>query len=173
VAGVRVEVCPDEGREMRSSPLRRQAQRFGRRHSQPPIEFPCSAPQWDRKSPQRPAIRRMSDANNLDYLKIDPATVDALIMSHGHYDHCGGLTGLLEAQRGKMRKDLRLYTGGSKLEFDFSWLDDARSYPIWEYAGANNIPIPTPTPNPSKKLESPFLSMFSPSAAANFQYTPR
>jgi 7,8-dihydropterin-6-yl-methyl-4-(beta-D-ribofuranosyl)aminobenzene 5'-phosphate synthase len=51
-------------------------------------------------------------ANNLDYLKIDPATVDALIMSHGHYDHCGGLTGLLEAQRGKMRKDLRLYTGG-------------------------------------------------------------
>ena len=51
-------------------------------------------------------------ANNLDYLKIDPSTVDALIMSHGHYDHCGGLIGFLEAQRDKMRKDLRLYTGG-------------------------------------------------------------
>ena len=50
--------------------------------------------------------------NNLAYLKIDPTTVDALIMSHGHYDHCGGLTGFLEAQRDKMRKDLRLYTGG-------------------------------------------------------------
>ena len=60
MAEVRVEVCPDEGRAMRSSPLRRQAQRFGRRHSQSPIEFPCSAPQRDGKSPKRPAIRRMS-----------------------------------------------------------------------------------------------------------------
>ena len=51
-------------------------------------------------------------ANNLDYLKIDPAAVDALIISHGHYDHCGGLTGFLEAQRAKMRKYLSLYTGG-------------------------------------------------------------
>ena len=51
-------------------------------------------------------------ANNLDYMKIDPAAVDALIMSHGHYDHCGGLTGFLEAQRPKLKKDLRLYTGG-------------------------------------------------------------
>jgi 7,8-dihydropterin-6-yl-methyl-4-(beta-D-ribofuranosyl)aminobenzene 5'-phosphate synthase len=33
-------------------------------------------------------------------------------MSHGHYDHCGGLMGFLEAQRTKTRKDLRLYTGG-------------------------------------------------------------
>src|SRR3954454_12933866 len=49
VAGVGVEVCLDEGRAMRSSPLRRQAQRFGRRHSQPSIEFPCSAPQRDGK----------------------------------------------------------------------------------------------------------------------------
>jgi 7,8-dihydropterin-6-yl-methyl-4-(beta-D-ribofuranosyl)aminobenzene 5'-phosphate synthase len=51
-------------------------------------------------------------ANNLDLLKIDPSAVDALIMSHGHYDHCGGLMGFLDAQRSKMRKDLRLYTGG-------------------------------------------------------------
>jgi hypothetical protein len=43
-------VCPDEGRAMRSSPLWRQAQRFGRRHSQPPIDFPCSAPQRDGNS---------------------------------------------------------------------------------------------------------------------------
>jgi hypothetical protein len=45
-------VCPDEGRAMRSSPLRLQAQRFGCRHSQPPTEFPCSAPQRDGKSPK-------------------------------------------------------------------------------------------------------------------------
>jgi len=51
-------------------------------------------------------------ANNLQLLKIDIAAVDALILSHGHYDHLGGLVGFLEAQRGRMRKDLRLYTGG-------------------------------------------------------------
>jgi 7,8-dihydropterin-6-yl-methyl-4-(beta-D-ribofuranosyl)aminobenzene 5'-phosphate synthase len=51
-------------------------------------------------------------ANNLDILKIDIAQVDALIISHGHYDHVGGLMGFLEAQRSRMRKDLRLYTGG-------------------------------------------------------------
>ncbi|MGH7155515.1 MAG: MBL fold metallo-hydrolase [Acetobacteraceae bacterium] len=50
--------------------------------------------------------------NNIEIMKIDPARVDALIISHGHYDHTGGLMGLLEAKRAIMRKDLRLYTGG-------------------------------------------------------------
>ena len=50
--------------------------------------------------------------NNLDLLKIEVAEVDALILSHGHFDHLGGLIGFLEAQRSRMRKDLRLYTGG-------------------------------------------------------------
>ena len=50
--------------------------------------------------------------NNLTVLNIDVSQVDALIISHGHYDHVGGLTGFLEAQRPLMRKDLRLYTGG-------------------------------------------------------------
>src|SRR5215831_16772896 len=51
-------------------------------------------------------------ANNLDLLKIDTAQVDALIVSHGHFDHYGGLIGFLEARLAQMRKDLRLYTGG-------------------------------------------------------------
>lgn len=50
--------------------------------------------------------------NNLGLMNIDPAQVDALILSHGHFDHYGGLIGFLEAQRAQMRKDLRLYTGG-------------------------------------------------------------
>jgi 7,8-dihydropterin-6-yl-methyl-4-(beta-D-ribofuranosyl)aminobenzene 5'-phosphate synthase len=51
-------------------------------------------------------------ANNLDLLKIDIAQVDALIISHGHFDHVGGLTGFLEGYRARMRKALPLYTGG-------------------------------------------------------------
>jgi 7,8-dihydropterin-6-yl-methyl-4-(beta-D-ribofuranosyl)aminobenzene 5'-phosphate synthase len=51
-------------------------------------------------------------ANNLALLKIDVSQVDALIISHGHYDHIGGLIGFLETNRAKMRKELRLYTGG-------------------------------------------------------------
>jgi 7,8-dihydropterin-6-yl-methyl-4-(beta-D-ribofuranosyl)aminobenzene 5'-phosphate synthase len=50
--------------------------------------------------------------NNLGILKIDVAQVDALIISHGHFDHVGGMMGFLESQRSRMRSDLRLYTGG-------------------------------------------------------------
>jgi len=51
-------------------------------------------------------------ANNIELMKIDVGKVDALIISHGHYDHVGGLTGFLETHRSRMRQDLRLYTGG-------------------------------------------------------------
>jgi 7,8-dihydropterin-6-yl-methyl-4-(beta-D-ribofuranosyl)aminobenzene 5'-phosphate synthase len=51
-------------------------------------------------------------ANNLELLKIDVAQVDALVISHGHFDHVGGLMGFLEAYRARMRKALPLYTGG-------------------------------------------------------------
>jgi 7,8-dihydropterin-6-yl-methyl-4-(beta-D-ribofuranosyl)aminobenzene 5'-phosphate synthase len=50
--------------------------------------------------------------NNLALMKIDPTAVDAMILSHGHFDHWGGLMGFLEARRPQMRTDLRLYTGG-------------------------------------------------------------
>jgi 7,8-dihydropterin-6-yl-methyl-4-(beta-D-ribofuranosyl)aminobenzene 5'-phosphate synthase len=51
-------------------------------------------------------------ANNLSLLKIDPAGLDALILSHGHLDHLGGLIGFLQTSRRSMREDLRLYVGG-------------------------------------------------------------
>lgn len=50
--------------------------------------------------------------NNLDLLQIDVARVDALIISHGHYDHVGGLMGFLQSRRAQMRTGLPLYTGG-------------------------------------------------------------
>ncbi len=45
-------------------------------------------------------------------IEIDPAALDALILSHGHLDHFGGLAGFLQANRSKMREDLLLYVGG-------------------------------------------------------------
>ena len=50
--------------------------------------------------------------NNLELLGLDPATLDALVVSHGHLDHFGGLDGFLAKHRARMRDDLRLYLGG-------------------------------------------------------------
>ena len=49
---------------------------------------------------------------NLDFLKLDLGAIDALILSHGHYDHFGGLLPLLTRHRERMRPDLTLYVGG-------------------------------------------------------------
>jgi 7,8-dihydropterin-6-yl-methyl-4-(beta-D-ribofuranosyl)aminobenzene 5'-phosphate synthase len=58
--------------------------------------------------------------NNLDILKLDVASLDALILSHGHYDHFGGLVPFLKRERAKMRKDLSLYVGGEDT-FCYRW----------------------------------------------------
>jgi 7,8-dihydropterin-6-yl-methyl-4-(beta-D-ribofuranosyl)aminobenzene 5'-phosphate synthase len=50
--------------------------------------------------------------NNLELLGLDVAALDALIVSHGHLDHTGGLEGFLAKHRAAMREDLRLYLGG-------------------------------------------------------------
>ena len=49
---------------------------------------------------------------NMGLLKLDPATIDALVLSHGHIDHFGGLTGLLTASKGRLKPGLPLFVGG-------------------------------------------------------------
>jgi 7,8-dihydropterin-6-yl-methyl-4-(beta-D-ribofuranosyl)aminobenzene 5'-phosphate synthase len=50
--------------------------------------------------------------NNMAILKIDPATIDALVLSHGHYDHFGGMVGFLTANKSKLKTKLPFFVGG-------------------------------------------------------------
>lgn len=51
-------------------------------------------------------------ANNMGLIGVDPSKLDALIVSHGHYDHFGGLIGFLDRYRNVLPADVKLYAGG-------------------------------------------------------------
>jgi 7,8-dihydropterin-6-yl-methyl-4-(beta-D-ribofuranosyl)aminobenzene 5'-phosphate synthase len=50
--------------------------------------------------------------NNMSILRVNPSNFDALVLSHGHYDHFGGMVGFLAANKGKLRTNLPLFVGG-------------------------------------------------------------
>lgn len=60
--------------------------------------------------------------NNLHMLGLGPESIDALILSHGHYDHFGGLVGFLQENGGKLRIDLPLYLGGEECFCTREWI---------------------------------------------------
>jgi 7,8-dihydropterin-6-yl-methyl-4-(beta-D-ribofuranosyl)aminobenzene 5'-phosphate synthase len=50
--------------------------------------------------------------HNFRVLGLDPGAIDALALSHGHWDHFGGLGGFLRTYRRAMKKPLTFYGGG-------------------------------------------------------------
>jgi 7,8-dihydropterin-6-yl-methyl-4-(beta-D-ribofuranosyl)aminobenzene 5'-phosphate synthase len=50
--------------------------------------------------------------NNMAIAGVRPESFDALVLSHGHYDHFGGLEGLLE--KGRVRRGTPLFVGGEE-----------------------------------------------------------
>ena len=50
--------------------------------------------------------------NNMAILGIDPSKFHALVLSHGHYDHFGGLVGFLAANKGALKNQLPFFVGG-------------------------------------------------------------
>jgi 7,8-dihydropterin-6-yl-methyl-4-(beta-D-ribofuranosyl)aminobenzene 5'-phosphate synthase len=50
--------------------------------------------------------------NNLEIMSVDLAKVQGLILSHGHFDHYGGLIGLVQRYRSRLPAELALYAGG-------------------------------------------------------------
>jgi 7,8-dihydropterin-6-yl-methyl-4-(beta-D-ribofuranosyl)aminobenzene 5'-phosphate synthase len=49
--------------------------------------------------------------HNFRVLGLDAGSIDLLALSHGHYDHWGGLGGLLRTYRRSMKKTMTFYTG--------------------------------------------------------------
>ena len=50
--------------------------------------------------------------NNMELIGVDPSKINALVVSHGHYDHFGGLQGFLDKYRTMLPADVKLYAGG-------------------------------------------------------------
>ena len=59
--------------------------------------------------------------NNTGHARDRPGQLDALVLSHGHYDHFGGLAGFLRQAKGQLRPKLPFYIGGEECFCSREW----------------------------------------------------
>ena len=50
--------------------------------------------------------------NNIGLMNVDPSKIKAMVVSHGHIDHYGGLIGFLGKYRNVLPAEVKLYAGG-------------------------------------------------------------
>ena len=60
--------------------------------------------------------------NNMELLGVEPSRLNALVLSHGHYDHFGGLVGFLRRNSGKIAAGLPFYVGGEDCFCSREWV---------------------------------------------------
>jgi len=65
--------------------------------------------------------------HNFRVLGLDPGTIDVLALSHGHWDHFGGLLGFLRTYRPTMKKPLAFHGGADHF------------LPRWNQRGADRV----------------------------------
>ncbi len=60
--------------------------------------------------------------NNATLVGLDPASLDAMVLSHGHYDHFGGLAGFLWQFGAALKPNLPLFVGGEEAFCARQWV---------------------------------------------------
>lgn len=98
---------------------------------------------------------------NFSLLGIAPERLNGLILSHGHRDHYGGLTGFVAHYRDRMRGDLQLFVGG-KETFREKWVGSRDEEPLsWgrlDRAILAAAGVETVCCNAAHALEGPFTT---------------
>jgi 7,8-dihydropterin-6-yl-methyl-4-(beta-D-ribofuranosyl)aminobenzene 5'-phosphate synthase len=92
-------------------------------------------------------------SKNLEVLKIDLKRLEALGLSHGHWDHWGNLVGFLKSQKGNLRQGIPLYVGEDTFAHRYAKrpdkltdLDQLRREDIEELEFVTIVQIEKPTP---------------------------